>query len=65
MQVDKGDRVVFIGPKKIPYCGIVQRVNGQWVTVKATGMVPTPITVVSPIAPGTLHIVHADGVVKT
>lgn len=64
MDVKKGDRVVFVGPKKTPYHGVVQRITGQMVTVRATGLMPGMTYVVDPVAQGTLHIVHRDGVAK-
>lgn len=64
MDVKKGDRVVFVGPKKTPYHGIVQRVTGNMVTIRAAGLAPGKTSLIESIKPGTIHIVHKNGVAK-
>ena len=54
----KGMKVVFIAADATPYYGVVQRVTGNLVTIRATGPLhQTKGSVVGTLAPNSVHVV--------
>lgn len=55
----KGMKVVFVAADTAPYYGVVQRVTGNLVTIRATGPFhQTKGSVVGTLAPNSVHVVE-------
>jgi hypothetical protein len=63
--VKKGQKVLFMGPRKTPCYGRVRRVTGNLVAIVSLGPLHPAGMLIDAVAANTVHVVHRDRVLPT